>query len=63
MVVELPEQIVAKPVAVTVGGAVTFTTTCVVPEQPFVVPVIVYVVVVAGVNVSDVPLRLPGIQL
>jgi hypothetical protein len=61
--VVFPEQIVADPVAITVGGVVTLTTTCVVPEQPFVVPVTVYVVGEDGVNVTELPLKLPGIQL
>ena len=63
MVVASPEQIVAAPDATTVGGGLTFTVTSAVPVQPFVVPVTVYVVVEDGVNVCDVPLRLPGIQL
>ena len=41
----------------------TVTVTCAVDEQPAVVPVTVYVVVVAGETEIGEPLMLPGIQL
>lgn len=49
--------------AVTVGVAFTVMSRVAVPVQPEVVPVTVYVVVVAGETVTDVPLREPGIQV
>lgn len=63
--VELPPtQIVGLPaVAVTVGDGFTVTATVCTAVQPFAaVPVIVYVVVVAGVTVTGEPVNDPGIQ-
>lgn len=63
-VVELPEQIVAPLVVVPTVGEVFTAIICVTVElHPVLVPVTVYVVVVVGETVTDVPLKLPGIQL
>ena len=60
----LPAQIVgALAVAVTVGEGFTVITRVAVPVQPAVVPVTVYVVVIAGETVTEVPVNDPGIQL
>jgi hypothetical protein len=51
-------------VVVTVGVGVTVMNNVPVVVQPFAaVPVTVYVVEVAGVTVTEVPDRFPGIQL
>jgi hypothetical protein len=65
IVVLLPLQIVPPVVVVvTVGEGVTVINCVAVEVQPFAaVPVTVYVVVVAGVTVTVVPDKLPGIQL
>lgn len=63
-VVLLPEQIVAlEAETVTVGEGFTVIKRVAVPEQPPEVPVTVYVVVVAGETVIDVPVSDPGIQV
>lgn len=49
--------------AVTDGAGFTVMATVLVPVQPLVVPVTVYVVVDVGVTVTLLPERLPGIQL
>jgi hypothetical protein len=60
----LPKQaVVCEALAVTTGVVFTVTVIISVSEQPPVVPVMVYVVVAAGVTVTELPLRLPGIQL
>lgn len=59
-----PLQIVPSVAdAVTAGGGPTVTVTVFVPEHPFVVPVTVYVIVLAGETVMLLPVRLPGIQV
>jgi hypothetical protein len=64
MVVLFPLQIVPPVVVVvTVGDGVTVISRVAVEEQPVLVPVTVYVVVVAGVTVTEVPDKFPGIQL
>jgi hypothetical protein len=61
--VELPEQIVPpEVVVVTVGDGFTVITRVAVPLQPVEVPVTVYVVVVVGETVTEVPVSDPGIQ-
>lgn len=64
-VVELPEQIDAlEAVAVTVGEAFTVMRRVDVFVHPLAfVPVTVYVVVVVGDTVTDVPVKEPGIQV
>lgn len=64
-VVEAPSQIVAAVfVAATVGEGFTVINCVAVPTHPFPsVPVTVYVVVVAGASVIEVPVKLPGIQV
>lgn len=61
----MPEQIVVlEAVAVTVGEAFTVISLVEVAEQPFAsVPVTVYVVVVVGETVTDVPVNDPGIHV
>lgn len=64
MVVELPEQMVAPLVVVfTVGDVFTVMVRVAVDVQPPLDPVTVYVVVVVGETVTDVPVRLPGIHV
>ena len=64
-VVDCPEQIVAVPaVAVTVGVGLTVTVIVSESVHPAeIVPVTVYVVVLPGETVTEVPVKLPGIQL
>jgi hypothetical protein len=61
----LPAQIVGfDAVVVTVGNALTVMVRVAVFVQPAAdIPVTVYVVVVVGDTVADVPVKLPGIQL
>ena len=54
---------VVLPVIVSVGDGLTVMVTFDVDEHPLVVPVTVYVVVVAGERDWLFPLKLPGIQL
>jgi hypothetical protein len=49
--------------AATGGAGETVTANVAVFEQPFVVPVTVYVVFAVGATVAVPPLKLPGIQL
>lgn len=65
IVVEFPEQMVVLVAeVVTVGVGLTVTNTVPVFEQPApTVPVTVYVVVVVGETVTEVPLSDPGIQV
>jgi hypothetical protein len=59
----LPEQMVGLlAVAVTVGEGLTVISCVVVEEQPD-VPVTVYVVVVAGETVTEVPVSAPGFHV
>ena len=60
----LPKQaVVCEALAVTTGVVFTVTVTVRVSVQVPVVPVTVYVVVAAGVIVTLLPVRLPGIQV
>ena len=54
---DCPAQIVAGETLIT-GGGFTVTVTCAVAVHPLLVPVTVYVVVVAGVAVTDEPVVL-----
>ena len=59
---DCPEQMAAgEALAVTVGTGFTVTVTvAVLVHPPAPVPITVYIVVIAGVTVTDVPLRPPG---
>lgn len=60
----LPEQIVPpEVVVVTVGEGLTVIVRVAVPVQPVDVPVTVYVVVVVGETVTEVPVNAPGFQV
>lgn len=60
---ELPEQMVVVPeLAVTVGDAFTVIAWVAVDEHPALVPVTVYVVVLAGETVTGLPDNDPGIH-
>ena len=64
IVVLFPLQIVPPVVVVvTVGEGVTVIRRVAVDEHPVDVPVTVYVVVVVGDTVTEVPDKLPGIQV
>ena len=57
------QMVVLVAVAVTVGEGFTVTVTCAVEEHPEEVPVTVYVVVTAGVTLTDDPINAPGFQV
>jgi hypothetical protein len=62
--VEFPAQSDVVPVTETAGTGFTSTVTVEVETQPVAeVPVTVYVVLVDGVTVTELPEILPGIQL
>lgn len=60
----LPKQaVICDALAVTTGVVFTVTVTVRVSVQVPVVPTTVYVVVAAGVTVTELPVRFPGCQL
>ena len=62
--VELPAQTLVDPLTFTTGTALTSTVTVEVDVHPLAeVPVTVYVVLDAGVTVTELPEIFPGIQL
>lgn len=62
-VVVPPVQMVALPLVVTTGDGLTVMVIVEVFVQLPFAPVTVYVVVAAGVTITEAPVRLPGIQV